>query len=80
MSYSNYEEAWAKFEKSRERVRKADRVASILLVVCTLPLVFVIIFGFIQAAQLGAANDACVNSGNLFIKTYDGYECVRGVK
>ena len=77
MSYSNYEEAWAKFEKSREQLRKAE---SILLVVCTLPLVFVIIFGFIQAAQLGAANDACVNSGNLFIKTYDGYECVKGVK
>jgi hypothetical protein len=80
MSDSNYEEAWAKFEKSRERVRKADRVASILLIVCTLPLCFMIISSFIHEADLNDKNDACVNSGGLFVKIYGGYECVKGVK
>jgi hypothetical protein len=59
----------------KEKYRKESRKTNIALVLCLLPLIFMIVFSFIQAAELDNKADACVNAGGVFAKVYNGYEC-----
>ena len=58
-----------------EKHRKENLKANIILVLCLLPLIFMIVLSFIQAAKLDDRADACVNAGGVFAKVYNGYEC-----
>jgi hypothetical protein len=60
----------------KERHRKASFKLNVITVICCLPLVFVLIYSFLDIRALSHKNDACVAAGGILVDSFDGYQCV----
>ena len=65
-----------KLEEIKERHRKASFKLNVGLFICSSPLVFVLIYSFLDIRALSHKNDACVAAGGILVDSFDGYQCV----
>ena len=65
-----------KLDEIKERHRKVSFKLNVMLVICSLPLVFVSIHTFLDIRALSHKNDACVAAGGILVDSFDGYQCV----
>ena len=65
-----------KLEEIKERHRKDSFKLNVMVVICCLPLVYVLVSTFLDMRALSHKNDACVAAGGVFVDSFDGYQCV----
>lgn len=65
-----------KLEEIKERHRKESFKVNVMLFICSLPLVFMLIYSFLDMRALSHKNDACIAAGGIFVDSFDGYQCV----
>lgn len=65
-----------KLEEIKERHRKDSFKVNVMLFICSLPLVFMLIYSFLDIRALSHKNDACIAAGGIFVDSFDGYQCV----
>lgn len=65
-----------KLEEIKERHRKDSFKLNVMLFIGSLPLVFMLIYSFLDIRALSHKNDACVAAGGVFVDSFDGYQCV----